>query len=279
MLKWPKISIITPSFNQGRFIEATIRSVLDQGYPNLEYFIVDGGSTDGSVEIIRRYEGKLAWWVSEADRGQSHAINKGLKRASGDIVAWLNSDDLLVPGSLEFAAQFFETHHHTDLLYGNAEIIDAVDTFIMHRKEIPFDRMMGMLIGFGFLIPQPAAFWRRRVMASVGYLDEELHYAMDSDYWKRVSDRHTIQHVSKLLARMRYHNEAKTVKSLKGAISAPQKEWRAELKSSWEGLWLSSMVPYSISGPFRRAYRLKRIAQRGRRGHYFSGYKPAWWFR
>ncbi|HAX95810.1 MAG TPA: glycosyltransferase, partial [Prolixibacteraceae bacterium] len=121
---WPKISVVTPSYNQGQFIEETIRSVLLQGYPNLEYIVMDGGSTDGSVKIIKKYEPWLSYWVSEPDRGQSHAINKGINRAAGEILFWLNSDDLCLPGAFFKAAESFSQYPNQKLVIGQAQIIN-----------------------------------------------------------------------------------------------------------------------------------------------------------
>src|SRR5512139_1414374 len=126
----PLVSIITPSYNQARFLETTIRSVLDQDYPNLEYLIVDGGSTDGSREIIQRYSDRLAWWVSERDQGQTDAINKGFARARGEILAWLNSDDTYLPGAIQGAVDFLQDHPGVGMVYGDANLIDEQSNVI-----------------------------------------------------------------------------------------------------------------------------------------------------
>lgn len=187
----PRITIVTPSFNQGRFIEATLRSVLDQGYPNLEYIIMDGGSSDDTVSILKRYEDRLTYWESVPDRGQSHAINKGFERATGDIHAYLNSDDLLLPGALAAVADAARANPGADLFHGRCVTID-VDGHPLERTfhgdittpEEILDLWQVWWGGRNFV--QPEVFWRRRVAEQVGPFREELYYAMDYDYWCRV---------------------------------------------------------------------------------------------
>lgn len=186
----PMISIITPSYNQGQFIEETIRSVLLQCYPNLEYIIIDGGSTDNSVEIIKKYDKWITYWVSEPDRGQAHGINKGLERATGEILAYLNSDDYYLPGALWKVAEHWCQFPQTDLIHGRCryvneqgdkigeqfgnitrfdEIIDLWDVWWKQRQFV-----------------QPEVFWTKRITDKVGLFREELFYAMDYDYWCRI---------------------------------------------------------------------------------------------
>jgi glycosyltransferase involved in cell wall biosynthesis len=274
---WPRISIITPSFNQGVFIEDTIRSVVLQNYPNLEYSIVDGGSTDETLSIIKKYESGLSWWVSEKDHGQAEAINKGLKKATGDIIAWINSDDRYLPNAFFLVADYFKNHPEIDMVYGDAEIIDKSGKFIMHRKELDFDRTMGRLVGFGILITQPAVFWRRQVLESVGLLNEKLYYTLDSEYWSRISDNHKIKHLPKLLAQYRYHDEAKTIRAEKESISLAQEEISAELFISYKKLFIRKYIPYTYARIIR-IYRIKRMINRLIRGHYFAGYQNPWLF-
>ena len=156
---WPKVSIVTPSYNQGEFLEETIRSVLLQGYPNLEYIIIDGGSQDNSVEIIKKYEPWLAYWVSELDRGQAHAINKGFKRATGEIVTWLNSDDFYARRALGSVAQSFHKQQ-VDLLYGDCFFLDSAAGEYKHVKALP-NSEISLFVGS---LPQPSTFFRREVL-------------------------------------------------------------------------------------------------------------------
>ncbi|MBF2086800.1 glycosyltransferase family 2 protein [Thermoleptolyngbya sp. C42_A2020_037] len=177
---WPKISIVTPSYNQAQFIEDTIRSVLLQGYPNLEYIIIDGGSTDGSVEIIQKYAPWISYWVSEPDRGQSHAVNKGFQKSTGDILAWLNSDDTYEPGALLKAASLFLNHADTDVLYGNAKITDINGNQIGQICSVPFDPTAYLYATLP--IPaQSAVFWRRDIFFEVGMVNENMRYGMDAE--------------------------------------------------------------------------------------------------
>jgi glycosyltransferase involved in cell wall biosynthesis/GT2 family glycosyltransferase len=175
----PVISVVTPSFNQGTFLERTLRSVLDQNYPRLEFVVQDGGSSDGSAAILERYAGRLAHWESAADRGQAHAINLGFRHATGDILAYLNSDDLLLPGSLAYVANYFARHPETDVVYGHRVIIDADDREVGRCVLPPHD---DEFITWDDYVPQETLFWRRRVWERVGgRLDESFHFALDWD--------------------------------------------------------------------------------------------------
>jgi glycosyltransferase involved in cell wall biosynthesis len=182
---WPRLTVVTPSYNQGPFLEATIRSVLQQGYPNLEYIVIDGGSSDESVEIIRRYEPWLAYWVSEKDEGQSDAINKGFAQATGEIMGWLNSDDIYEPDALGVVGNYFAAHPECALLYGNGWYIDEDGRKTEFCDWIrPFDRRLYLNSNF---ILQPAALWRRSLWQQVGALDPNCHWAMDWEWFLRAT--------------------------------------------------------------------------------------------
>jgi glycosyltransferase involved in cell wall biosynthesis len=189
-LTWPAITVITPSFNQGQYLEETIRSVLLQGYPRLQYIVIDGGSTDGSVEIIRKYEDRIAFWVSEKDRGQAHAINKGLARATGDIIAYLNSDDFYLDGTLRQVADLFNRHPDLDLFHGRCRVVDQDGAKIGERTGsiTRYDEILDLWnVWWGRRnFVQPEVFWTRRIANRVGQFREDLHRVMDYDYWLRV---------------------------------------------------------------------------------------------
>ena len=205
--RWPKISIVTPSYNQAGYIEATIKSVLDQNYPNLEYIIIDGGSDDGSAEIIERYSDQLAYWVSEPDEGQTDALIKGFNLATGDIMGWLCSDDLLESTTLREVAETFSRDPRLQVVYGDGVWIDAEDRPIRQKKEIGFNRFVFMY-DYNYL-PQPSTFWRRGIYEKVGGLDARWNLAMDADLWAKFAEHTEPRHVSKQWSRMRRYPEQK----------------------------------------------------------------------
>jgi glycosyltransferase involved in cell wall biosynthesis len=208
---WPRVSIVTPSYNQGQFIEETIRSVLLQGYPNLEYIIIDGGSTDESVDIIRKYESWLSFWVSEADRGQSHAINKGWRQATGDIIAWLNSDDLYTRNALSAAVEALQEAPAASMVYGNWYVIDRRSAVIGTQIPRSYD-LAALLTGWNY-IPQATVFLRSSALESVGWLDEDLHLIMDYDLWLRIGlalPNSVVRLPDTYLASYRMHDATKT---------------------------------------------------------------------
>jgi glycosyltransferase involved in cell wall biosynthesis len=206
---WPRVSLVTPSFNQARFLEDTILSVLNQGYPDLEYMVIDGGSTDGSPEVIRRHADRLAYWESTPDQGQSHAINKGWQRATGKYLWWLNSDDMLTPDSLASAVRYLEANPAVDLIYGDLLSIDGEGQPLGVWSLRDFD-FADFMINGGH-VAQPGGLARRETVGRVGYLDEGLHYLMDWDFWMRLGlSGGRLIHLPQTLAMYRVYDEAKT---------------------------------------------------------------------
>jgi len=183
----PRVTIVTPSYQNGAYIEDAICSVLTQDYPNLEYIVIDGGSTDGSVDKIRAFENRLAYWISEPDRGQAHAINKGLLRASGDILGWLNADDVLLPGAIRRIVDRFNADPSINLVYGRVMYIDEVGEpiHINTTTNPPVFSLQTMVADRNVI--QPGSFWRRRAMEKAGMLDESYHFVLDYESWVRLA--------------------------------------------------------------------------------------------
>ena len=204
----PLVSIVTPSYNQAQFLEDTICSVLAQDYTNIEYIIVDGGSTDGSVEIIQKYADRLAWWVSEPDNGQADAINKGLKRAQGEFVAWLNSDDIYFPDAIPRAVEALQANPGVGMVFGNAISMDA-QGYPLHNQTFG-DWGLDELMCYN-IICQPAVFMRREILEQVKYLDPDYHYLLDHHLWLRITDVAGAQHIPAIWAGARHHRAAKNV--------------------------------------------------------------------
>jgi len=241
----PLVSIVTPSFNQAKFLEETIRSVLDQDYPHIEYILIDGGSTDGSVEIIRKYAHRLAYWVSEKDRGQTDALNKGFAAANGSILAWINSDDTYQPGAIRSAVDYLISHPRVGLVYGDLN-------FINERGEIvgkfPAAQTDLARLRRGYVhIPQPAAFFRTDLWKKVGPLDPSFYFAMDYDLWVRLAGLSDLQYLpGQVWANFRLHSSGKT-------MAADERCWPEMLRVHYRdgGKRISLIV---------LKYRLRRLA-------------------
>jgi glycosyltransferase involved in cell wall biosynthesis len=204
----PLVTIVTPSYNQGRFIRATIESVLKQDYPRIEYLIMDGGSSDDTADVVREYSSRLTW-ISEKDRGQSHAINKGFSMARGEIVAWLNSDDTILPGAVWEAVRAFERSPEAGVVYGEGYQID-MDGQIKSRFPATAPFNLWKLIYLSDYILQQTVFFRKAVLDEVGYLDETLHWGMDWDILIRIGKRYPLEYIPTFMGCLREYKEAKT---------------------------------------------------------------------
>lgn len=208
----PKISVITPSFNQGAFIEKTINSVLSQNYPNLEFIIIDGGSTDNTVEIIKKYERHLTYWVSEPDRGQSHAINKGMAKSTGEILTWLNSDDWYMPGTLLRFAELFQENPDIGMVVGAGRIVDLTGNEVYYKEpnpEINLNSLYQWLAGGDFV--QPSSAYSREAWELSGPIDESIHIALDVDLWLSMAEKGVkFLSINELFSEALSHPKAKT---------------------------------------------------------------------
>jgi glycosyltransferase involved in cell wall biosynthesis len=204
----PKLSIVTPSFNQGCFLEETILSVLNQNYPNLEYIIIDGGSTDETVDVIRRYEDRINFWVSEKDRGQVHAINKGIEKTTGDIFGFINSDDIYLPGTFATVAEYFEGRPQSEWICGDTIMFGEGREEELIRAVVP--KSAAHCLSWAYVAPQPGHFWKRELVE--GGFDEAWPYDFDHDLYVRLLlSGHRCEHIPQSFAAYRLHEASKTV--------------------------------------------------------------------
>jgi len=259
----PKISIVTPSFNQGAFIEETIVSVLNQQYANFEHIVIDGGSTDQTLDILRKYPHLR--WVSEPDRGQSDALNKGFQRATGHIIGWLNSDDYYLPQCFQNIAEKFLTDPTTDVLHGNYRWIDKDGKLLQRRRELHFDMFMLKYLHMLY-IPTTATFFHHRIFDEANFLDIEYGYAMDYEFFLRLAMKgYRFAHVDAFLADFRWHSQSKTE-------SASHKQLAEQNKALFEYDPLLRTLPPVVCGSAKTLLtgvaRTKRVVLKAMKGYY-----------
>lgn len=219
----PLVSIVTPSYNQGKFLEKTILSVLSQTYPNIEYIVIDGGSKDNSVDIIRKYEDKIAYWVSEKDKGQSHAINKGWQRAKGIYCSYLNSDDLLHPDAVMKIVETFSKNSDAAVVYGDSTFIDEKGNVIELEKGTPCNFKKLLIHGQGPYIVQPSSFYSTACVRKAGYIDENLHLSMDYDLLLKLAKNSQMIYIPEQISLFRLHSNAKS-------STLAKRHWHESLK-------------------------------------------------
>jgi glycosyltransferase involved in cell wall biosynthesis len=222
----PLVSVVTPSYNQAPYLEVALRSVLEQDYANIEYIVIDGGSTDGSVEIIEQYQDRIAYWVSETDAGQAGAINKGMRRATGDIIGWVNSDDALLPGAISQAVEKLESDASLGMVYGDGLMVDSA----LMLLDKHYYKQLSVLDLLCFeVILQPTVFMRRSALADVGYLNEGYHLILDHELWVRLASRYPLSHISEFWAIERTHETAKTIQQAASFVEEARRliDWAA----------------------------------------------------
>ena len=253
----PKITVVTPSYNQAEFLERTILSVLNQNYPNLEYIVIDGGSTDGSVDIINKYAKYLTYWVSDKDRGQSDAINKGFSQATGDLAAWQNSDDIYFPGALERVARAYAKTPGIDIYFGNMYTIDRDDNILHELRYTPFS--VYSLLYDGWNITNQSAFFRSGMVREYSF-NEGYRYAMDGDFFVRAGrDKRTFKFIHAPLGALRIHAKAKG-EMISGSVGVS--EW-AQIRHR-EGIEMREDLPWETQ------YRLRKAICKARKLFYYA---------
>ena len=259
----PSFLIITPSLNQARYVHKTIQSVLSQDNDHFTYVVVDGGSSDGSRDIIKRYQEELTYIHHENDRGQASAINKGFRNSSGDILAWINSDDYYLPGAFKIVGDYFATNPHIDVAYGDIILVDSKGNRLGIRKSVEFDLRIALYSEC--LIPQPATFWRREVLESIGFLDEALEFQMDYEYFLRMAAHGcSFGLIPEPLAAFRLHSSSKTVRKYDDKFFESSLHIKNKYRKEYLNAGNLHPLVYRLLKSFYRAkIYLQRIIQRG----------------
>lgn len=269
----PKVSIVTPNYNFGKFIGQTIESIMNQNYENIQHIIVDDGSTDNSVEIIKQYIYKnpnKIKLIQQPNKGQTTAINVGLRVADGDIVGWINSDDLYCDNVIESIVEEFLEDQKTDIIFGDLSMINNDGEVIKIVKQLPMDEMVGIFFGFGKLVASNTLFWRSSMFKKVGFLNEKFLYNMDGEFFSRLFIAGKSKHIKHCIAKFRVHPSAKSSDMSPEKRKRFQEEMNFELQRSYSSLFISKILPYSLSFPLRIFYRMKRVIFRFIRGHYLK---------
>jgi glycosyltransferase involved in cell wall biosynthesis len=266
----PLVSVITPSFNQGKYIEETILSVLKQDYKTIEYIIIDGGSSDNSVDIIKKYKSKLAYWLSEPDKGQADAINKGFLKSTGEFICWINSDDLIYPDFISSRLKQFQCHPDIDMIYGDVDQGPGPNnSWLRKGKQTSF---LSMLRTLNVPIPQQSSIWKRNVLEEAGLLDSKWHVLLDMDYFIRIAKNHRILYIPGTLAFFRIHRNSKSInEAIKWAEELP--EYYKSLVEGWDDYkkrkhfvlakcyWECSKI-YSKNDQFEKAKEFRKKAKK-----------------
>lgn len=272
-----KISVVTPSYNQAKFLEEALLSVKQQSYPAVEHIVMDGGSTDGSVEILRSYSSRPGWshlrWKSEPDKGQSDALNKGFRLATGDAIGWLNSDDRYRPDCFRTIANAFAKYPRADVLYGDYTYIDERGRVWRIRREIEFNRFILLYLHMLY-VPTPSSFFRRRIVDHRNWIDTRFHYAMDYEFILRLA-RHgyAFRHIPALLADFRLHPESKT-----GTHADKQREEHDAIGWMYSDLLRGISQPLlrrAVRGILRCSARALRYKEKLLRGYYLEQFRPS----
>ena len=235
--QWPKVSIITPSFNQGQYLEETIRSVLLQDYPNLEYLILDGGSSDNSIEIIQKYEQWLSFWVSEPDGGQADAINTGMQKSTGEYIGWLNSDDLLYPSAIRRVVEAFRCDRDAELIFGDVEQGQNLQQgiYVLRGEQIEFSEMLRTL---RVPSPQQGCLWKRSVIKRIGPLDQRWQVVLDREFFTRAAEKCRVRHLPGILGFFRNHEHSKSI--------SQKRQWLVELPQMYIEFFERADLPLEI---------------------------------
>jgi|SRR5665647_147173 len=271
-MKKPKISIITPNYNYGQFIGQAIESVLNQDYENIEHIIVDDGSTDNSVEIISKYVEKYPdkiKLIQQTNRGQSSAINAGLMRVKGEIIGWLNSDDLYCMDIFKQIVDEFNRKQHIDIIYGDLVIMDKNGKIAKKIRQLPMDKTVGVFKGFGKLVASNTVFWRAILTERIGYFNEAFVCNMDGEYFSRLFYAGKSKHINKCLASFRVHPLSNSSNSNPDKMKRYYFELDYELRKSYSNLLISRFIPYEMSFPIKLLYGMRRVFMRYTKGYYF----------
>ena len=277
-----QISVITPNFNYGKYLQRCLESVAQQNYENWEHLIIDGGSTDNSLKIVEsfttHYSGKTKLIKQTQRKGQTNAINLGLQNAKGDIYGWLNSDDYYCDDIFTTVANIFEKNDNLEAIYGEIFLVNSQENVIRKNRYLKFDYNSGIFNGFGRMIPCGGIFWRSKLTKEVGLLDEQFDYAMDGEYWSRLFYKRKLKYISTPLACWRLHEEAKTFdrqQKENKAYRLAENENQIIAERAYQNLALAKILPYKKSGLVFAWYYFKRRFLRLMKGHYnykiFSG--------
>ena len=268
----PKISVITPNYNYANYIGQTIESVINQDYENVEHIIVDDGSTDKSVEIIQEYVNKYPEkirLITQENKGQSMAINVGFKNSTGDILAWINSDDWYCKNVFKKVVEIFNQNPDVDIVFGDYYNVDSNGKKRFIYKNLKFNYFIACMIGFGQVMASNTVFWKKELLSKIGYIDESFSYAMDSEFFARLTRNANIKKVNYPVANYRFHSKCKTAIHRNSKLKRYSEEMELVFVNTYNSLKISKFIPIKYSWIIRKAFRFYRIFLRSIKGHYF----------